>query len=226
MAALEVDLSKIEMGQTVTVKWRGKPVFVRRRSEQEVEAAGKVRPPRRTPPCCTAAHVSVVTAEPGCRMQELLHRVSGCIVSFTSRDDELTCQTGVAERAAGSGARLRPRNQPGGQPVDWQHVHTAAGGCSAQQCSCQLRANCKPTEDEIDIPLVTSHPTLLPRSGWWSWVCAHTWAVSRCPTQATGTAGSALAMAGKFRHSACRHLLPLTVCNVLQQLTRAGDMGG
>jgi hypothetical protein len=42
MAALEVDLSKIEMGQTVTVKWRGKPVFVRRRSEQEVEAANKV----------------------------------------------------------------------------------------------------------------------------------------------------------------------------------------
>lgn len=42
MAALEVDLSKIEMGQTVTVKWRGKPVFVRRRSEQEVEAAGQV----------------------------------------------------------------------------------------------------------------------------------------------------------------------------------------
>jgi ubiquinol-cytochrome c reductase iron-sulfur subunit len=42
MAALEVDLSKIEMGQTVTVKWRGKPVFVRRRSEQEVEAASKV----------------------------------------------------------------------------------------------------------------------------------------------------------------------------------------
>ena len=42
MAALEVDLSKIEMGQTVTVKWRGKPVFVRRRSEAEVEAASKV----------------------------------------------------------------------------------------------------------------------------------------------------------------------------------------
>ncbi len=42
MAALEVDLSKIEMGQTVTVKWRGKPVFVRRRSEAEVKAASEV----------------------------------------------------------------------------------------------------------------------------------------------------------------------------------------
>jgi ubiquinol-cytochrome c reductase iron-sulfur subunit len=32
-----VDLSKIEVGQTVTVKWRGKPVFIRRRTEGEIE---------------------------------------------------------------------------------------------------------------------------------------------------------------------------------------------
>jgi ubiquinol-cytochrome c reductase iron-sulfur subunit len=31
MANLEVDLSNIEPGQTVTVKWRGKPVFIRHR---------------------------------------------------------------------------------------------------------------------------------------------------------------------------------------------------
>jgi len=31
MASLEVDLSGIEEGQTVTVKWRGKPVFIRHR---------------------------------------------------------------------------------------------------------------------------------------------------------------------------------------------------
>jgi ubiquinol-cytochrome c reductase iron-sulfur subunit len=36
MAALEVDLDNIETGQNVTVKWRGKPVFIRRRSEAEV----------------------------------------------------------------------------------------------------------------------------------------------------------------------------------------------
>ena len=42
MAALEIDLSKVEMGQTVTVKWRGKPVFVRHRSESDVEDANKV----------------------------------------------------------------------------------------------------------------------------------------------------------------------------------------
>ena len=42
MAALEVDLGKVEMGQTVTVKWRGKPVFVRRRTETEIEGARSV----------------------------------------------------------------------------------------------------------------------------------------------------------------------------------------
>jgi ubiquinol-cytochrome c reductase iron-sulfur subunit len=43
MAALEVDLSKVEMGQTVTVKWRGKPVFVRRRTEAEIDGARAVQ---------------------------------------------------------------------------------------------------------------------------------------------------------------------------------------
>ena len=31
MANLEVDLKHIQEGQTVTVKWRGKPVFIRHR---------------------------------------------------------------------------------------------------------------------------------------------------------------------------------------------------
>lgn len=36
MASLEVELGNIEVGQNVTVKWRGKPVFIRRRSEDEI----------------------------------------------------------------------------------------------------------------------------------------------------------------------------------------------
>lgn len=31
MANLEVDMKNIQEGQTVTVKWRGKPVFIRHR---------------------------------------------------------------------------------------------------------------------------------------------------------------------------------------------------
>ena len=42
MASLEVDLTKVAMGQTITVKWRGKPVFIRRRSEEEIESARQV----------------------------------------------------------------------------------------------------------------------------------------------------------------------------------------
>ncbi|GER46832.1 cytochrome b-c1 complex subunit Rieske [Striga asiatica] len=42
MASLEVDLSSIEPGSTVTVKWRGKPVFIRHRSEEDVKLANSV----------------------------------------------------------------------------------------------------------------------------------------------------------------------------------------
>jgi len=42
LASIEVDLSPIEVGQAITVMWRGKPVFIRNRSEDEVEMARSV----------------------------------------------------------------------------------------------------------------------------------------------------------------------------------------
>ncbi|XP_073032154.1 cytochrome b-c1 complex subunit Rieske-4, mitochondrial-like [Primulina eburnea] len=42
LASLEVDLSNIEPGATVTVKWRGKPVFIRRRTEDDINLANSV----------------------------------------------------------------------------------------------------------------------------------------------------------------------------------------
>ena len=42
MSSVEFDISGIEVGQSVTVKWRGKPVFVRRRTEAEIAAAAAV----------------------------------------------------------------------------------------------------------------------------------------------------------------------------------------
>lgn len=42
MASLEVDLAKIEPGNTITVKWRGKPVFIKRRTEDDIENANNV----------------------------------------------------------------------------------------------------------------------------------------------------------------------------------------
>lgn len=42
LASLEVDITKIEKGQTVTVKWRGKPVFIKHRTPAEIAEAQSV----------------------------------------------------------------------------------------------------------------------------------------------------------------------------------------
>lgn len=42
LSAIEVDLSAIKPGQTITVKWRGKPVFIRHRTPEEIEKAKSV----------------------------------------------------------------------------------------------------------------------------------------------------------------------------------------
>lgn len=42
LASTEVDLAPIESGQSVTVVWRGKPIFIRHRTEAEIEAARQV----------------------------------------------------------------------------------------------------------------------------------------------------------------------------------------
>ena len=39
LASLEVDISAIPEGAASTVKWRGKPVFIRHRTKKEIEAA-------------------------------------------------------------------------------------------------------------------------------------------------------------------------------------------
>jgi ubiquinol-cytochrome c reductase iron-sulfur subunit len=43
LASIEVDLSPIQTGQAVTVVWRGKPVFIRNRTPDEVKAAKAVK---------------------------------------------------------------------------------------------------------------------------------------------------------------------------------------
>jgi|TARA_B100000287_G_scaffold19063_1_gene19104 ubiquinol-cytochrome c reductase, iron-sulfur subunit len=42
LASTEVDISSIERGQSITVLWRGKPVFIRRRTEEEIAKAKEV----------------------------------------------------------------------------------------------------------------------------------------------------------------------------------------
>jgi ubiquinol-cytochrome c reductase iron-sulfur subunit len=42
MASIRVDVSALEVGSQLTVKWRGKPVFIRRRTEGEISAGRSV----------------------------------------------------------------------------------------------------------------------------------------------------------------------------------------
>ncbi len=39
LASTEVDISQIEPGQRVTISWRGKPVFIDRRTPEQIQAA-------------------------------------------------------------------------------------------------------------------------------------------------------------------------------------------
>jgi len=42
LATTEVDISNISLGKTITVLWRGKPVFIRRRTQEEISKAQNV----------------------------------------------------------------------------------------------------------------------------------------------------------------------------------------
>ncbi|MBS56489.1 MAG: ubiquinol-cytochrome c reductase iron-sulfur subunit [Rickettsiales bacterium] len=39
LGSTEVDISEIGVGEAITVKWRGKPIFIRRRTQEEIQEA-------------------------------------------------------------------------------------------------------------------------------------------------------------------------------------------
>ena len=43
LATTEVDISQIQPGKSITVLWRGKPVFIKRRTESEISEAQSVK---------------------------------------------------------------------------------------------------------------------------------------------------------------------------------------
>ena len=43
LATTEVDISNIDLGKTITVLWRGKPVFIRKRTQEEIDKAQSVK---------------------------------------------------------------------------------------------------------------------------------------------------------------------------------------
>lgn len=42
LSSIEVDIADVELGTQITVKWLGKPVFIRRRTKDEIKAARAV----------------------------------------------------------------------------------------------------------------------------------------------------------------------------------------
>ncbi len=42
LSTIEVDLAPVQLGQSITVVWRGKPVFIRHRTEEEIQKAREV----------------------------------------------------------------------------------------------------------------------------------------------------------------------------------------
>ena len=42
LSTTEVDVSNVEPGKTITVLWRGKPIFIRRRTKDEIKEAADV----------------------------------------------------------------------------------------------------------------------------------------------------------------------------------------
>ena len=42
LASTEVDISSVQPGQSITVIWRGKPVFIKRRTQDEIDSARAV----------------------------------------------------------------------------------------------------------------------------------------------------------------------------------------
>ncbi len=57
LASIEVDISAIPAGAAITVTWRGKPVFIRHRSAQEISAAAEVNIEELRDPQTDAARV-------------------------------------------------------------------------------------------------------------------------------------------------------------------------
>ncbi len=58
LASIEVDLSPIKPGQAITVTWRGKPVFIRNRTADEIKSAQTVKTAELPDPETDAARVN------------------------------------------------------------------------------------------------------------------------------------------------------------------------
>ena len=100
-APVEVDVSKVEMGQRITVEWRGKPVWIVRRSEEMLASLAKVSDRLRDPDS------EVASQQPGYAQNE--HR---------SINPEFLVMVGICTHL-GCSPSFRPEVAPEDLGPDW-----------------------------------------------------------------------------------------------------------
>jgi ubiquinol-cytochrome c reductase iron-sulfur subunit len=134
-AAVEVDVSAIGPGEKVVVEWRGKPVWVMRRTEAQLEALGKVEDQLADPQ-------STRTAYPTPEYARNRHR---------SIKPEILVAVGICTHLGCSpGDRLTPGPQPS-LPDDWQGGFFCACHGSTFDLAGRVYRN-KPAPDNLEIP--------------------------------------------------------------------------
>ena len=101
-APVEVDISKLEVGQLLTIEWRGKPVFVFRRSEETLSALAKLKTELRDP-----------------HSEELGQQPSYCKNDLRSIRQDLMVLVGICTHL-GCAPTYRPELAPEDLGPDWQ----------------------------------------------------------------------------------------------------------
>ena len=101
-APVEVDISKLEVGQLLTIEWRGKPVFVFRRSEETLSALANLKTELRDP-----------------HSEELDQQPSYCKNDLRSIRQGLMVLVGICTHL-GCAPTYRPELAPEDLGPDWQ----------------------------------------------------------------------------------------------------------
>tara|TARA_B110000971_G_scaffold26300_1_gene23687 strand:- start:25 stop:621 length:597 start_codon:yes stop_codon:yes gene_type:complete len=101
-APVEVDISKLEVGQLLTIEWRGKPVFVFRRSEETLSALANLKTELRDP-----------------HSEELGQQPSYCKNDLRSIRQDLMVLVGICTHL-GCAPTYRPELAPEDLGPDWQ----------------------------------------------------------------------------------------------------------
>ena len=101
-APVEVDISKLEVGQLLTIEWRGKPVFVFRRSEETLSTLAGLKTELRDP-----------------HSEELGQQPSYCKNDLRSIRQDLMVLVGICTHL-GCAPTYRPELAPEDLGPDWQ----------------------------------------------------------------------------------------------------------